>query len=145
MLLVLGIASLGGLFTMYLYKEIAVAKSRVEYGVEFNTFINEINAGIGSDKCASILNLTPLTGSAQKMPLKYSSSAMRLLKVNSVYLTDITLAKMKNASLFFISTININVNKIGSNQMQDLALGVLYFKIDSLNQAMSCSNTPIAI
>jgi prepilin-type N-terminal cleavage/methylation domain-containing protein len=145
LMITLGIVSLGSLSVMFFYKELAMSKNRVEYSAELDTLINQVSSAISGDNCVSKLGLKNLSVTGENVPLTYLPSSIRLLKINSIYLSDMTLAKTYNNYNIITSALNINYNSFGSNQSKVIKLAVLHAKKNNLNDVISCSITPIAI
>lgn len=141
----LAVISIGVLGTTQLLEGLKKSERSTDYATEFDSTVNEIQSVISGSNCKAKLGLTTLTATNPKVSLTYLPPTLHLLKINSVFLNDLTLAQTINTNHILTSTINININRFGSNLVQDQIVAVLYIQTDNNNNVTLCSNTPIAI
>jgi prepilin-type N-terminal cleavage/methylation domain-containing protein len=141
----LAVISIGVLGTTQLLEGLNKSEKSTNYTTEFDSTVSEIQSVISGSNCKAKLGLITLTATNQKVSLNYLPPTFRLLKINSVYLNDLTLAQTTTTNQIITASINININRFGSSQVQDQIMAVLYIQTDNTNNVTLCSNTPIAI
>jgi prepilin-type N-terminal cleavage/methylation domain-containing protein len=141
----LAVISIGVLGTTQLLEGLKKSERSTDYTTEIDSTVSEIQSVISGSNCKAKLGLTTLTATNPKVTLTYLPPTLRLLKINSVFLNDLTLAQTTSTNHILTASINININRIGSSQAQEQTVAVLYIQTDNTNNVTLCSNTPIAI